>query len=192
MSAESKDSPDPPTPVSAWRVTYWICCGLVVLSVLSCVAVAALRSQGLTQVTVTALDPETEPRDHGIPLIKQKEALPDYEVIVNLSRGPAVKLGAKPNTSAKDGLVWVLNDPVPVAEVSGIRLQEQDKVIQDVITEVQIAGASVETENYRFEFEFERSLAVGVKSFFATPVGKAISFAFVVAVLLMLASAISA
>ncbi|MEM7314678.1 MAG: hypothetical protein AAF497_16140, partial [Planctomycetota bacterium] len=61
-----------------WRFTQLLCCGVILLSVLSCVVVAAIRSVGLTRVTVTALDKEAEPRDHDIPFVKQREALPDY------------------------------------------------------------------------------------------------------------------
>lgn len=100
--------------------------------------------------------------------------------------GRTSDLGAKPNTSAIDGLTWVLNDPVSISEVVGVRLQEQDKLIADAITEVQITSNSVSTANYRFDFQIERSASIGIKSFFQTPIGMAISAGFFIAVLLML------
>lgn len=108
-----------------------------------CVIIAAIRSEGLTQFKVTALDEDAEPRDHGLPLIKQRDAFPDYEIVVMTQDGFKTRLGAKPNTLAKDGLDWTLNDPISVAEITGVRLQDQDKVISDAIAEVQITDKSV-------------------------------------------------
>jgi len=156
------------------------------ISVLSCIAIAAIRSNGLTQVTVTALNVDAEPRDHVIPFIKRTDALPDYQIIISLSSDRTINLGTKLNTSAIDGLTWVLNDPVSVSEVVGVRLQDQDKMIADAIAEVQITSNSVSTADYRFDFQTERSASIGVKSFFQTPIGMAISAGFFIAVLLML------
>ena len=178
--------------VSAWQITRLICFGVVAVSVLSCVAIAVSRSNGLTEVKVVAVDPDAEPRDHDLPLIKAHEALPDYELVVYHSSGLTTNLGTKPNTSAADGLTWTLNAPVPVCEIAGLRLQDQDKLVSDAITEVQIVSESAESDGYRFEFQTEHSASVGVQSFFRTPIGLAISAAFFLAVLLMLASAICA
>ena len=94
--------------LSPWRLTGWICVGVIVVSVAACILLAALRSRGLTAVKVTALDGFPEPRDHHLPLVKQKEALPDYELSLILHSGSRVCLGAKPDTSAARGLVWLL------------------------------------------------------------------------------------
>ena len=172
---------------SAWHVTKLICIGVVVVSLLLCVVIAILRSEGLSQVTVTALEADAEPRDHGIPLIKQKDALPDYELRINLSSGESVKLGARPNTSAVKGLTWTLNEPVSVSDIVSVRLQEQDKLVSDVVAEVELTRDSVSVDNYRFDFTTAHSLSVGVQSFFRTPIGLAIAGAFFVAILITLA-----
>lgn len=177
---------------SAWQITRLICFGVVALSVLSCVAIAAYRSDGLTQVKVVALDPDAEPRDHDLPLIKRRDALPDYELVVHYSSGLTTNLGTKPNTLAADGLTWILNEPVPVCEIAGLRLQDRDTLFSDAITEVQVVSASAESDGYRFEFQTERSASVGVESFFRTPIGMAISAGFFLAVFLMVVSAICA
>ena len=173
---QDTDSRTPETPeqrrISPWRLTGWLCAGVVVVSLIVCVVMAAIRSTGLTQITITALDQKSEPRDHKLPFVKQKEALPDYEITVLLTNGDKVRLGAKPDVSAIDGLTWRLTDPVSVADVATVRLQEQDKVVADAIAEVQIFGDSVTEGNYRFDFTTERSTSVGVSSFFATPIGK--------------------
>ena len=114
LPEQLNDSP----PTSAWRATKLVCSAVVMISVLSCVAIAAVRSNGLVSVKVTALDADAEPRDHGIPLLKQKDALPDYEIIVTLNSGRIIKLGAKPNESAIEGLTWTLSDPVSTSEVA--------------------------------------------------------------------------
>lgn len=113
--------------ISPWRIVGWACAGIIVVSVGACVVMAGIRSVGLTQVTVTALDADSEPRDHSIPFIKQKEALPDYEVVVVLATGGWIHLGARPDQSAVDGLTWRLTEPVSVKDVAGIRLQDQDR-----------------------------------------------------------------
>ena len=150
---------------------------------------AAMRSNGLVTVTVTALDQAAEPRDRVIPLVNKKhEALPDYAVVVNLNDGQTIRLGAKPNSSAVDGLTWQLSNPVSVAEVASLRLQDQDALVSDTLAEVQITGDWAVQENYRFDFTLQRSLSVGIQSFFHTLIGKAIVAGFFVAILLMVLS----
>lgn len=178
----------PATTTSPWRVIGWVCAGVIVTSVISCIVMAAVRSVGLTQITVTALDGESEPRDHKIPFVKQKESLPDYELKLVLSGGQTLRLGAKVNVSAVDGLTWHLPDPVSVAEIATVHLQEQDKIVSDAIAEVELTGDTVVDRGYRFDFATERSFSIGVESFFATPIGKSIAAGFFIAVLMMLAS----
>ncbi|MBV08612.1 hypothetical protein [Rubinisphaera sp.] len=69
-----------------------------------------------------------------------------------------------------------------------MRLQDQDKIISDVITEVQVTSDTAEADGYRFDFQTEYSLSVGIQSFFRTPIGKTISAAFIVAVLIIIFS----
>ena len=171
-----------------WQITRLICFAIILLSVISCVVIAAIRSNGLTQVTVTALDWDNEPRDPIVPFMNPREALPDYELVVIDSSGQKTNLGTKPNTSAVHGLSWQLNEPVPVSEIVGLRLQDQDKIISDVITEVQVTSDTAEADGYRFDFQTEYSLSVGIQSFFRTPIGKTISAAFIVAVLIIIFS----
>jgi hypothetical protein len=186
MPENSLKQSESTTVNSALHITKLVCCGVIVLSILLCVVIAAIRSNGLNQIKVTALKEDAEPRDHGLPFVKQKDALPDYEIKVNLRSGQSIALGAKPNTSAINGLTWTLNEPVSVSEVVSIRLQEQDKMVSDAIVEVQVVGDTVSIDNYKFEFSISRSLSVGVQSFFRTPIGMAIVGAFFVAMLLII------
>jgi len=170
------------------RVIGWICIAVVVVSLVSCVVMAGMRSEGLVQVTVTALDEAAEPRDHNIPLFKKKEALPDYQLIVNLKNGELVRLAVMPDKSAVDGLTWDLSEPVCLHDIASVRLQEKDKLISDAVTEVQITSDSVTKDNYRFDFSSKRSASVGIRSFFGTPIGSAIVAGFAIAVVLLLLS----
>ncbi|WP_339910684.1 hypothetical protein [Symmachiella dynata] len=181
-----------PSNPSPWRIAGWGAVGVIVISVSLCVILAAIRSTGLTSITVTALDPAAEPRDHELPFFKQKEALPDYRLILLLNRGDQVRLGSKPDTSAADGLTWQLSDPVSLADITTVRLEDQDKLLSDTLAEVEVLDDVVVEQGYRFEFTSQRSLTVGIQSFFRTPIGQAIAAGFCIAVILIVASAIYA
>lgn len=172
----------------AKRLSRWIGVGVVAVSVLTCVAMAAARSEGLVSVTVTALDPDNEPNDHNLPLVKQREAPPDYELMLLYTDGRTQSLGVKPNQSAADGLNWRLLEPVSTSRIMSVRLREKDVVVSDAIAEVQIEGLSVESNGYRFDFETARSFDVGAEAFFATPVGKAIALGFVIGIAAVIVS----
>lgn len=180
-------TPSVPSPL---RFIGKICSWTLAGSIGACLIIAGLRSSGLTEVAVTALDAEAEPRDHGLPFVKKKDALPDYQVLVVLHEGRRINLGAKPNTSATSRLVWKLSDPVSSTDIATIRLQDQDKVVSDVLAEVHYSDSPVESGNYRFEFRTERSFNVGLQSFFGTPIGKAISAAIVIALLIVILSVV--
>ena len=175
-------------PVSAWRICGWVCVSVVVLSIASCVALSAFQSVAVTDITVTALDKDAEPRDHNLPFFKQHDALPDYELHLLLRRGGSLRLGAKPNSSAAEGLTWHLYNPVSVNRISTIRLREQDKIISDAIAEVEFADDPIAQNGYRFEFKTVRSFSSGLEAFFELPIGKAIAAGFMIAILLLLLS----
>ncbi|SFH59743.1 hypothetical protein [Planctomicrobium piriforme] len=166
-----------------WRITTWVCYGIIVAAVLASVLLAAVSSTGLSRITVTALNPAAEPRDPQIPLMDANDVLPDYEIAVIQTSGRTTKLGAKPNTSAVDGLVWTLNEPVSTASIVGIRLLDQDQFVSDVVTEVQLTGPRVVSHDYQFDFETQRTLSLGIRSFFETPLGAAIVVGFLIAVI---------
>lgn len=179
-----------PAAKSAWpRIVWSISTRVALVSLAACVVLAAINSTGLSAVRVTALEDTVEPKDHNLPLVKQKEALPDYELIVVLRSGGTVKLGAKPDTSADEGLTWTLTEPVAVSDIASIRLEEQDKLVSDAIAEVQFSTEPVTDKGYEFSFTTTRSLGVGVQAFFRTPVGLAIVGALFVAIVLVLVSA---
>jgi hypothetical protein len=75
----------------------------------------------MTDVTVTAVDRASEPKDLAFPFAKQNDALPDYELHLQLRDGGSLNLGAKLNSSASEGLTWHLYEPISVREISTIR-----------------------------------------------------------------------
>jgi hypothetical protein len=170
---------------SPWQMIAWLFVGTIALSVVLCMVMAAVRSNGLTEITVTALDQADEPRDLNIPFLAKNQSLPDYEVSLILVGGGKVRLGAKPDTSAVNSLTWQLSDPVSIADVASVRLDEQDKVVSDAVVEVQALSGSTTEKGFRFDFATERSMSVGIKSFFGTPIGQAIVAGFFIAVLMM-------
>jgi hypothetical protein len=174
--------------MKVWRLTGWVCSCVIVATVLASVGMATVHSVGLVAVTVTALHPDKEPTDHNIPFVKRREALPDYELSLLGDDGHARYLGVKPDESAAGGLTWQLDDPVSISWIAAVRLREKDAVVSDALAEVQILGPSVEANGYRFDFKTERSIAVGVRAFFTTPIGIAIAAGFAVAVALIIVS----
>ena len=168
------------------KVARTVCAFVILASILACVALAISHSNGLVSVTVTALDTESEPADPNVPILKRKDALPDYELTVIEAGGRKHYLGVKPNESAVSGLTWELADPVSVKRIATVRLREHDTLVSDAIAEVHVTGPVVESAGYRFEFESARSMGLGVKEFFATPIGIAIAAAFGLAVLIPL------
>jgi hypothetical protein len=173
--------------VKASQVVRWGCVAIAVISLLSCVVLAAIKSEGLAVVAITAIDPKKEPVDHALPLIKQKEALPDYELFVRMLDGRTIPLGAKPDSSAADGLEWKINDSICVSDIASLQLRERDLVMSDALAEVQVQAGSVTSNNYRFDFVTEPSLKVAIRSFFSTPIGMAIVGAFFLALVVSVA-----
>lgn len=176
------------TGISLWLLTGCLALAFVVGAILTSILMSFARSTGLSEIKVTALEESAEPRDHDLPFINQKEALPDYKITVNLSNGRRIQLGTKLDTSAVDGLVWPLNELVNIDDVASIKLVEEDKLVSDAIAEVKLQGDSTTEGAYRFDFVYERSFALGVKSFFASSIGVAITSAFSIALLLLILS----
>ena len=94
------------------------------------VTLLAYRSTGLTRITITALSAEAEPQNHHFPLLKQKEALPDYQVFVVLQESRRLNPGTKPDQSAVNRIDWKIPSPVSFYDIASIRLQDDDKLSQ--------------------------------------------------------------
>lgn len=169
-----------------WRMTRTLCTSVILLSVLGTVWTAWQQSIGLTAVTVTAVDPDAEPRDPGLPMLKQTHTLPDYQLTINLSNGAKIDAGAKLDASAVNGITWTLSEPVATAQIASVTLSEQDTLISDKLAEVQLGDGVADTDLYHFQFSTQRSFAVGIQSFFRTTLGLAVCAAFFCAVFLIL------
>src|SRR5262245_11705190 len=139
------------------RLTRWLSLGIMAGSLISCAMIATTHSIGLVDVTMTALPGTVEPKDHDLPLIKQKDALPDYEIIAIMRNRTQNYLGCKPNRSAVGGLNWPLTEPISVADISSLRLRDKDELVSDTIAEVQLTGTSMTDNGYSFAIKTERS-----------------------------------
>ena len=169
--------------VSSSRIVRWGCGTIILVCVILFVVMVmvGIRSEGLRVIKVTALDENLEPRDHHLPLIKQKEALPDYEIIIQKREGIKTSLGTKDNTSAKEGLEWRLDTAISLRDIASIELLDRDKLISDLLVEVPVSTPSIVAGNYRFEFQTERSAETGLNSFFNTPLGRTLKWIFWIA-----------
>jgi len=169
----------------------WLCGVVIVICIAASIGVSFARSRCLSSIKVTAIDPSIEPRDHKIPFFKQKEALPDYQIVIrNRNRWISSKLETKVDQSAVDGLNWQLAHPISFKDISLIQLRDKDKIISDPIAEVSVLGDSIEEAGYRFDFSFERSLSVGFTSFFDTQVGMAIMTGFCSVIVILISSVV--
>jgi hypothetical protein len=90
------DETTPPVAPSPLRTIGWICAWTLAGSIAACLIIAGWRSSGLTEAAVTALDEKAEPRDHGLPFVKKKDALPDYQVLVVLHEGRRITSALNP------------------------------------------------------------------------------------------------
>jgi hypothetical protein len=84
----------------------------MVVSVLSCIVMAVIRSNALVEITVNTIDGDSEPLDCKLPLVKQLDSQPDYELALINDSGAKRYQGAESNQSAVVGIRWTLGDPV--------------------------------------------------------------------------------
>lgn len=177
---------------SLFRAAKWFFVLVAVGSLLACVALAYQQSVGVVAVTVTATEEAVEPETGGLlsklPLLGAKEKQPDYDLSLRLTSGRTVSLGTKQDQTAAQGLSWTLNDPVSVSEVASVRLRERGRYLSEPVVEVPLQPDGAAAKGYQFSFVLERSFAVGLHSFFGTPIGKAIAAAFFIAILALLLS----
>ena len=152
-------------------------------------SLVALRSKSLTRVTITAIESGAEPKDHELPFFRKKEALPDYNVSVVKTNSDQIDLGSKPDQSAVSGLTWVLPDPVSVAQIASVRLDDKDKLISDAISEVQFTSETVTYGNYEFEFDTEISISAGLYAVFSDFFGRGVSVLLLFVIFLVILSA---
>ncbi|MAT15150.1 MAG: hypothetical protein CMJ46_07750 [Planctomyces sp.] len=172
-----------------YKLVGWICVGLLIAAVASSLYMAKLRSTTLKSVKVTFVG-EEELRDHDLPLIKQREALPDYGLYLNHRRHGRILLNTHLDQSAKEGLAWDDFEEYSVEDISAVRLFDEDKIISEDLAEVRISAEPVTLNEYQFEFTVEESFDVGLKSFWDTPVGTAVIWSIGIVLLVMIGAAI--
>ena len=82
---------------------------------------------------------------------------------------------------------FAVNDLVPARHLQEVIIVEDDKVENDILDRILGSGLERDGASFQCRMETRRNFEVGMNWFFATPVGKAITAAFII-VLLALAA----
>ncbi len=165
----------------------WILLVLLVISV----ALSIVNSRAVHGISIQVLDAKSEVRDVALPGMGGKSALPDYRIEVMRSSGSRIKLGTIIDSSASEPLHWEIQDPIRLRSIAALRLVEDDKLANDVLEEVQIAGDAFSSERYRYELTIARTASAALDYFFQTPIGLVILGAIGLAIFLWIASHVS-
>ncbi len=167
-----------------WKLVSGLCAIITLCLILLTLIISIPKGVGIEAVTVTALEDTEEPKDHNVPLIKQKEALPDYEIMILMDFG-SLKSITKPDTSAKEGITWTFAEPALLSHTRGIRLVEKDKMLSDVLAEVEYSQEQVISNGYRFEFKTTRSISLIMEAILDSHLVKLLMFSFLALVILV-------
>jgi len=128
--------------------------------------------------------------DHSLAGFGSAHRLPDYKVKLRVSRRLlAIDLGTRLDTSATNWLEFAVSDIVPLRHVQEVIIIEDDKVENDPLDRIQ--GNQLEQQGRAFQrrLTVDRSFEVGMKWFFSTPIGEAVTIALVVLILALTAQA---
>ena len=148
------------------------------------IVASALNAEALTEVRIKLQPNQKEHLDKSLTLNK-KEWLPDYQVRIRVKKDWH-EIGTQLNASAKDWLVYPLNNPVPFRKAEEIQIRDKDLAESDVLDIVQVDNTALSSKNFVYELQAERRFETGMEWFFDTPVGKAASTGIAIAVLIIL------
>lgn len=145
--------------------------------------------QNSTIVSSVAIQLNEGAREHRDPTILglgKEHQLPDYRVKLHVTkRFLNIDLGTKLNTSATNWLEYPVKDIVPLRHVQEVLIIEDDKVVSDILERFQIVDQTALGKSYHCRLNVTRSFEAGMRWFFDTPVGKAVSFGIVILVVLI-------
>lgn len=172
----------------AWdKAKSWSSMTLIVLLAISAV-LSIVNSKAIHAVSITVIDAANEVRDKRVPGMSKESALPDYRIEVMRRSDGRVNLGTQVNTSAVEKLTWQIQDPIPLVQVTSIRVVDDDKLANDVIEEVQIEGETFSSKKYHYELDISRTAGAAFSYFFTTPIGTTILIAIGLAIFVYVAS----
>jgi hypothetical protein len=168
---------------------------LRLILILAVVLLAALflalswkNSAVVTVVSIRIKEGVREHTDHTLMGFGAEHHLPDYKVKIRVNRRFLnIDLGTKLNTSATNWLDYPVNDIVPARNLQEIMVIEEDKVESDMLDRIQVAGETLEGSNFQARLTGDRSFDAGMKWFFDTPFGKAVSAGIAVGIILLIA-----
>jgi hypothetical protein len=140
-----------------------------------------LSYQNSTVVETVAIrlkEGAVERRDPSALGFGKEHALPDYRVKLHVSRRfLSVDLGTRLNTSATNWIEFPVKDIVPLRLVQELLIIEDDKVENDLLERLPVSGPNVMGRSFECRLAVTHSFETGMRWFFDTPVGKAISIA---------------
>ncbi len=158
---------------------------LVAILAVVFLVLSAVHSEGVDSVVVTFVGPGDEARDKAILGFGKEDVQPDYRLDVIHSQG-SHRCGTVLNRSAADGITFVVADDVPLGLVQELVLIEDDKLQDDTVARVQLAGKSASANGYRFDVATSRNFKVGLDWFFSTAVGRAISAGITIGIIVVI------
>jgi hypothetical protein len=143
----------------------------------------------VTAVSIQVRDGIKEHTDHTLLGIGAEHHLPDYRVKLRVNRRLlAMDLGTKLNTSATNWLEYPVQDIVPLRRIQEVIIIEDDKVENDTLERLQIAGTEATGTQFLCRLTTTRSFEAGMNWFFATPVGKAVAAGIVIGLVVLVGS----
>lgn len=170
--------------MKALRPLRWTAAALLALLAAAFLVASAANSERLDAVTVRFTGPGAEPQDATLLGFGKDHLKPDYRLDLVHARG-TFRCGTILNSSAADGLRFVVSGDIPLRRVQELKLWEEDQASDDLVARVQFAPPAMTSSGYAITTESSRSFAVGVAWFFDTALGKAIAAGITLAIILL-------
>jgi len=157
-------------------VALYVAAGLAI----TCLVMSMLNSERVDWVKVTFIGSNPGGPD-AVPSEDANKEKPEYRLDVVHSRGTHACATVE-NRSAANSVVFTFVEDLPVSQIRELLLIKEDKAQHDTLARVRFSTKPVSTDEYRFEVASSRRFQVGIRWFFSTVVGKAISLGITVGI----------
>ena len=156
------------------RVTLVVSTALVALVALF-LGLSYKNALVVSAVSIHIKDGVREHRDPVVLGLGAKHQLPDYKIKLHVARRLLdIDLGTKLDTSATNWLEFDVHESVPFRHLQEVIVIEVDKVKNDLLERVQVAGTEIEGASFHYRISTTRSFDAGMAWFFGTYPGKAV------------------
>lgn len=149
--------------------------------------VLSFRNSAVVEgVAIRLKEGATERRDPTVLGLGREHALPDYRIKLHVSRRLlGVDLGTRLNTSATNWIEFPVKDIVPVRHLQEVLIIEDDKVENDLLERLAVTGVLMTGSSFECRLSVTHSFETGMRWFFDTPIGKAISIAGIILMVML-------